>query len=547
MPSLNPSFFRDLLPVWTWALAAWVCIAGGTCAAALLFPRLARRVAGICRGTLVYLSRHALSMLAVPVIVFGLAVLVWAGGFPLPHIHDEFSYLLAADTFAHGRLANPPHPRWPSLETFHVNQQPVYVSMYLPGWGLVLAAGQVLLGHPWMAVWGSALGMVLAAYWAALGWLPRAWALAAGLSSAGLVMGGYWLSSYWGGTLAATGGALLIGGWPRIAQGRWQGSLAFAVGAVVLLYTRPWEGAVLVGALGLGLLRRRVPVWAPMMLFVGLAAVWLAYYNWRTTANPLEPAYVRNMATYHHRRIFVFGADREPPPAYRHEVMRQLYSNGYNLQAFSAQALTRQMIPSFTFFGGHLLLFVILAGPWLLFRDRRIRPVTWSTAAVCGVAMLSLWTRPHYLAPAMAGIMIVSMQALRFAGTLRWRRVRVGRLLAFTALAAWLVLRAGIGVARLGEDASPKPWVRQRQEIARSLEAGGGRHLILVRYDLSRHNPNDEWVFNKSDLGTGAPVIWARALDDLADGQLRRYYPDRQAWLVEVDAAGGPRLHKVGE
>jgi hypothetical protein len=180
MPSLNPSFFRDLLPVWTWALAAWVCIAGGTCAAALLFPRLARRVAGICRGTLVYLSRHALSMLAVPVIVFGLAVLVWAGGFPLPHIHDEFSYLLAADTFAHGRLANPPHPRWPSLETFHVNQQPVYVSMYLPGWGLVLAAGQVLLGHPWMAVWGSALGMVLAAYWAALGWMPRAWALAAG-------------------------------------------------------------------------------------------------------------------------------------------------------------------------------------------------------------------------------------------------------------------------------------------------------------------------------------------------------------------------------
>jgi hypothetical protein len=267
--------------------------------------------------------------------------------------------------------------------------------------------------------------------------------------------------------------------------------------------------------------------------------------NWRTTGNPLEPAYVRNMATYHHRRIFVFGADREPPPAYRHEVMRQLYSNSYSLQAFSAQALTQQMIPSFTFFGGHLLLFVILAGPWLLFRDRRTRPVTWSTAAVCGVAMLSLWTRPHYLAPAMAGIMIISMQALRFAGALRWRRMRVGRLLSFGALAAWLVLSAGIGVARLGEDASPKPWARQRQEIARSLEAGGGRHLILVRYDPSRHNPNDEWVFNKSDLGAGARVIWARALDDMADGQLRRYYRDRTAWSIEVDGAEGPRLRKL--
>ena len=80
------------------------------------FARLAQR-----KGLCVVLV--GLSMLA------GRLAMLPLHPIPIPFVTDDFSFLLAADTFLHGRLTNPTPAMWVHFETIHVTMKPTYMSM----------------------------------------------------------------------------------------------------------------------------------------------------------------------------------------------------------------------------------------------------------------------------------------------------------------------------------------------------------------------------------------------------------------------------------
>lgn len=126
---------------------------------------------------------------------------------PVPRLHDEFSYLLLADTLAHGRLVNPAVPLPEFFETFHVITKPVYASKYFPAQGVFLAIGEKLTGYPAVGVWLSSALACAATFWMLEAWIGPEWALlGAFLMVVEYGIYGYWTQTYWGGMVMALGG-----------------------------------------------------------------------------------------------------------------------------------------------------------------------------------------------------------------------------------------------------------------------------------------------------------------------------------------------------
>jgi hypothetical protein len=474
-------------------------------------------------------------------------------GIPAPGAHDEFSYLLAADTFAHGRLTNPAHPMGMHFETFHVIQQPTYMSMYPPAQGLVLAVGH-LLGQPWIGQLLITSAMCAALCWMLQGWLPPNWALLGGvLAVLRLGIFGYWINGYWCASVAAFGGALVLGAFPRLKRSpRVRDALGMALGLVVLANSRPYEGFVLSLAVATALLawmmgpRRPRPaillkrVVAPITLILVIAALASGYYNYRVTGSPLRMAYQVNRSTYSRARYFIWQKPR-PQPGYRHAIMRDFYEKEFEyyrdnrtVKGFFGHSATK-LSWSWRFFLGP-----VLTIPWLAFRsiksDRRMRfPLFASAAFLLGLA-LETWYRPHYFAPALGLLYLILLQCMRHLQFWRPNGRPIGRLLVRAILptaCAMAMLRVTAVMARTQIEPAYPRGNQTRATMLGLLEGLPGKQLVLLRYKNS-HIPDDEYVYNAADIDS-AKVIWARDMGEQDNLELRKYYNDRRVWLLQPD------------
>jgi hypothetical protein len=503
-------------------------------------------------------ERELLACTAVLVLTLGIRAALLSV-FPVPDAttHDEFSYLLAGDTYASGRLANPPHPMWRHFETIHELMQPTYASKYPPLQGVVLAFGEKLFGQPWVGVYLSAGLMCFLVCWMLQAWLTPNVALLGGiLFMLRVGIFSYWMNSYWGGAVPAIGGALVLGALPRVWR-RYQPMhmLTCALGLTILMHSRPWEGAVL-GALAAaclvwkwpslpGNLRTqclRAAIPAAAILLVSLGAV--AYLDYRVTGHPLTLPHALYDQQYVVAPMFAFLPLR-PEPVYRHASIREVFT-GWNVWVWRSaredvlNAALGKISDFYNFFFG---LWPLLVPP--LIWPFRLKTPEERVTVVLLIAFLVLANlplvgiQPHYAAP-IAGLMYVRfMQTLsRLYG---WRPAN--QPIGFAVAVFFVTLCCYQFVDTLNFFVRYRPPVSQftvrRADVMRQLERQPGKQLVLVRY-VEKHNIHEEWVYNRADIDASS-IVWAREMSPQQDAELLDYFHDRRVWVLEADASP-PRL-----
>jgi hypothetical protein len=488
---------------------------------------------------------------------------------PKPHVDDEYSHLLLADTLLHGRLANITHPMWVHFVTFEVNMKPTYASVYQPVQGIFLATGKLLTGQPFAGVMLSVALMCGAICWMLQGWIPAEWALLGGLIAiARFGVFTYWADSYMGGAPAAIGGALALGALGRIRNGpRTRDAVVMGLGFAVLANSRPYEGFILSLVCGLTFLfwlfKQRgtelrttlARIVAPLAIVLALTGLATMYYVWRVTGNPLHAPYQVAWETYGMMPKYLWQPLKpHQAAALRHEALAYFYY----VWEFAAYARTRSVHGLLFEWGRRLLLnWLFYLGPILTlpmlaavatapygFSWKRFDPSTrlfflCATGVVVGLSV-EVFSYPHYAAPITCVVIALVLSAMRQLRRQVYRGKPFGLFLTRVVPVLCLLLLAVRAAAvplhiQMTQSVLPLIYNSVREDnpaysIRARLEKMPGQHLVIVQYPPGSENWMG-WVHNEADIDD-SKIVWAWDMGTDKNRELIEYFRGRHAWIV---------------
>ena len=524
------------------------------------FYLLRQRREFVCRARLALrwlVHRPMLGMLSVVLLSLACNIVLTGLRYPQAIVHDEFAYLLAADTYSQGRLANPPHPKWQHFETYHILSEPTYMAKYPPANGIALALGQSLTGHPIVGSWlamSLSLGLLV---WMLRAWTGTKWALIGGLLLAvnvPLLMA--WGQTYWGGSVALTGGALLFGSVRRIVDHeRWLGpvwfySVLIGIGAILLAFSRPFEGllACLFASPLLFVwiwkafqsetepsvrIAKLTQLGLPLILLGTIGLTGIVFNNLAVTGNAWELPYSAHSKQYSATSLFIWQS-LPPEKEYRVPRMGVLYKYWSRERQKSAKTWAgywelvghklNLLWRFFPFIGGLCLiplLVLVRHDGWLLFAA-----LSTGVILLIELQLVHSHTFPHYIAPIACLFYVVLISGLRY-----WRRLgRTYPLFARIPLVIGVYsLLSLIALGAYNWRGYPE---ETRAAIETALHAEPGRHLVFVDYPAN-HNLQREWVYNGADIDQ-AKIVWANHFTPAKNQELLDYFPDHQAWHWRV-------------
>ncbi len=464
-------------------------------------------------------------------------------GIPEPKVHDEFSYLLAADTFASGRLTNPTPPMPEHFEAPHILVRPTYASKYPPGQGVALAAGQWLTGLPVVGVWLSTAAACAAVYWMLLAFVGRRWALVGGAATSIHPQLLAWSQVYWGGSVAVLGAALFVGAWGRLLA-RWSigPSLVLGAGLVVLANSRPFEGLVLscplLAVLVVRTLRARATTFravVPLFAVLATALAAMGYYNFAVTGRAWEMPYTEHVRQYDvYPMLWFMPPHAEPIYASRwlrevHVVWsRQDYLKLRTLRGFfevSGQRLWR-LFESDT---RPLVLLPGLVAGIFLWRDGRRGTLIAALMLMIAAVLCETWYQPHYAAPLVPVVFLLTVAGLEKIWRTSGKAGGLARSLVVSVVAGYV---AGVSLFLITQRSVPAHRTGRADIVSAYPQMRSGRQLVFVRY-LPGHLPDDEWVYNGANLAL-QQIVWAQDRGTDSDERLLEAFPGRSAWLLRV-------------